>query len=521
MSRLANERRLSSSAQQSQSPSRLATDYREISSGPKPFHRQGWPRGVRQMLNGLGEVEFRLRRASPLQQLCGAGSEYGIKRLEEKLSSDVLPLLRPRPKQRVKTHLRLILARATRPCVALELDAFRRVYWAVCPEQTASTLTLEKTFLRQGPYDRLLSLFSNFPILPKLWCCLIDQWCDSISELLARVDADKDTLSRVFFRGQPVGEIVDVRPGLSDPHNNGRTVMRVQFQAGSLIYKPRSGHGEREWFRLIAYLNSMSFRPRLSAARVVCRRGYCWMEEIKFRSCKDRTEGRRFYRRLGGMIAAAYLLDAVDCHRDNVIASGEHPVLIDAEALWHGSEEKKTNCVDALHATGFLSATGRRSSYQYRSSLLGRTSPGAHTPHVGGTPLEARNFVDIIVAGFRQAWYCLLGTKERRVAFVRYLRNRPSRGYRRIYRSTAEYDAIIQASVQPAAMRDDNERNRVIAQSFLRNGAGQIITREEINALRRLDIPYFARTSSSGPRLPTDTLVPAELIEALRRGVHL
>lgn len=500
---------------------RVTRHRREECSRSEHFHVQACGCDFRRMLNGLGEVEFRQRMMSPLQQLCEAGSEYGIGRLEEKLSFELLPLLRPRPKQRVKTHLRQILARASRPCVAVELDAFRHAYRAIYSEQAASTLSMEKIFLRQGPYDRLLSLFSRFPILPKLWCRLIDQWCDSISELLARVSADKDTLSRVFFRGQPLGKIVDVRAGLSDPHNNGRTVMRVQFQAGSFIYKPRSGHGEREWFRFIAYLNNVSFRPKLIAARVLCRSGYCWMEEIKFGSCKDLLEGRRFYKRLGGMIAAAYLLDAVDCHRDNVIASGEHPVLIDAETLWHGSEKTKTDYVEALYATGFVSPTGRRSSYQYRSSPLGRTSPGRHTPHVDGTPLDASNYADVVIAGFRQAWHCLLGTKERRVAFLRYLRHCPSRGYRRIYRSTAEYDAIIRASVQPAAMRDDDERNRVIAQLCSRNGAGQIITREEINALRRLDIPFFVRTSSSKPPPATDTLVPAELIEAIRQGIHL
>lgn len=500
---------------------RLINDCGEVFWGRGCFHRRGGGCGVRQMLNGLADLEFTRRKASPLQNLCEAGSEYGIKRLEAKLSSDLIALLRPRPKQRIKNHLRQILVRATRPCLALELNAFRCAYRAMYPQQASSTLDLENKFLRQRPYDRLISLFNRFPVLAELWLQLIDQWCDSVSELLERVDADKHAVSRLFFRGRHLGQIADLRAGLSDPHNEGRTVVRVQFQAGALIYKPRSGYGEQEWFRFIAYVNAASFRPRLIAARTLCRSEYCWMEEVKFRPCEDRPAARRFYKRLGGTIAAAYLLNAVDCHRDNVIASGEHPVLVDAEALWHVAGEKNTNFLDALYATGFLPTTSRRSSYQYRSSVLGRTPPGRHTPYLGATPLRVSNYEDVILSGFRQAWRCLLGTKEGRIAFVRYLQRRRDRGYRRIYRSTAEYDAILRASVQPAAMRSGAERNLFIAQSCSRNAADQIITREEIKALKRLDVPYFVRRSSSRPRLPKDTVVPAELIEALRRGMHL
>src|SRR6202008_1043288 len=109
----------------------------------------------------------------------------------------------------------------------------------------------------------------RFPVLAKLWSQLICQWCDNVSELLARVERDKQALSRCFFHGQPVGEIIDLRAGLSDPHNKGRTVMHVRFQAGSIIYKPRRGHGEQEWFNLVDYLNVRYLRPKLKAARVL------------------------------------------------------------------------------------------------------------------------------------------------------------------------------------------------------------------------------------------------------------
>ena len=103
--------------------------------------------------------------------------------------------------------------------------------------------------------------------------------------------------------------------------------MELQFEADAVIYKPRPGDGEWKWSSLLEWMNAQTFQPRLRSGRVLRRKGYCWMERIEAGPCKNRAEARRFYERLGGLIAVAYLLRAVDCHRDNLIASGEDPVL--------------------------------------------------------------------------------------------------------------------------------------------------------------------------------------------------
>ena len=430
--------------------------------------------------------------------------------------------MRRKAKRRIKDDLRRILARVTRPCFALEFNAFRRAYEAIYSPQAFSPQLIEEKFLGERPYDRLISLFKKFPVLAELWSQLICQWRDSLSELLARVASDKDRVSRVFFRGRPVGNVIDLRTGLSDPHNKGRTVMRVHFEIGSIICKPRSGHGEQEWFKLVGYLNAASFRPKLVAARVLRRDGYCWMQEINFGPCKDEAAARRFYKRLGGMIAAAYLIRAVDCHRDNLIARGEHPVLVDAETLWHVTEEKKKKSLtDALYATGFLPSSGRRSSYQYRSSALGKSVPGKHTPHIADRPLTAECYENEIASGFRTAWRCLLGTTGRRAAFGRHLQRFAGRQWRRIYWSTKNYEAVRRAAIRPAVLRTGVDRDMLIARLCARNAVPRRVISQEMNALKRLDIPYFIQRANGLSPLPEDKAAPTEIIEALRRAVHL
>ena len=38
---------------------------------------------------------------------------------------------------------------------------------------------------------------------------------------------------------------------------------------------------------------------------------------------------KRFYERQGGYLALLYMLQATDFHHENLIAAGEHPVLLD------------------------------------------------------------------------------------------------------------------------------------------------------------------------------------------------
>src|SRR5207302_9333772 len=138
-------------------------------------------------------------------------------------------------------------------------------------------------------------------------------------------------------------------------------------------------------------------QPKLRAARVLRRKGYCWMECVGSASCKDEASARRFYQRMGGMIAAAYLLKAVDCHRENVIAAGECPVLVDVDALWHVSAVTKTQSpADVLYRTGFF-PNSKRLSLQSRRSVLGRTTTGNHLARIAANALEAARYTYQII----------------------------------------------------------------------------------------------------------------------------
>jgi lantibiotic modifying enzyme len=480
-----------------------------------------WGLDLRRMLSALADLEFSSNKRSPLATLCEAGTRFGFQELEERIAPKLLALVSKKAKRSLKRDLQRILERVTRPSLELEQKSYGLALAAIGdPATKTNSKFTERKFLGVKPSERLSSLFRKFPVLAGLWFQLISQWCNQVTELLVRVAAERSALSRAFLGGQPMGPIVDLRGGLSDPHNAGHTVMLLQFRAGSVIYKPRPGDGEWEWFSFLHGMNALSFQPRLRAAGVLRRNGYCWMERIEPSPCKDQPAARRFYRRMGGIIGAACVLRAVDCHRDNIIAAGEHPILVDAEALCHlSSETKAATSVDLLRQTGFLPGPNRR-SLQSRSSVLGPATVGQHVPRLRGHALSTARYDGEIVDGFRRAWSCTLGTTKRRVAFIRRLRRICSRKRRWIYRPTETYAAIARASIQPAALRSGIERELLIARFCSRKTVSAKIIHAEIAALKRLDIPYFARRIKQ-PLSFEKGSVPTEVIETLRRAFDL
>lgn len=481
--------------------------------------RARWATDVRRLLDALPDFEFRSTRATPLKKLCAAGASYGWRELETNIPVDYLANLSAKAKASVRRNLQHDLEWITRPCFDLEWTSFGLAMSSIglSPRQRDPG-EVDRMFLRERPGHRLFSLFKKFPVLARLWCQSIRQWRVHVKEVLFHFGQDRRSLSRTFFSNRQTRPIVDAHFGLSDRHHSGRTVVRLQFEGGSIIYKPRSGAGEAEWFSLLGWMNRRGFQPKLRAARVLPRKGYCWMEYGAPASLKSETAARRFYEQMGGIIAAAYLLKAVDCHRDNLIASGEHPILVDLDALWHVSPLTKTQSPpDLLYRTGFFPNADPR-SLQSRSSALGPGTAGKHVPRLAGRPLRPGHYKREMARGFARAWGCVLGISRTREAFARQLRRIRPTERRWIYRATETYAAIREASIQPAALRSGRERELLIRRLCRRGGVASTVGEAEVRALKQLDIPYFLARTNQG--LPLDqSTVPEELIKVFHTAV--
>jgi lantibiotic modifying enzyme len=407
------------------------------------------------------------RSATLLEQLCCVGVSFAEMGL--RLRPDHRQQLAPKARRSLASHLHKRLREATAPALSVYLHA---------AEAAARALALQTDVPLR---THLLRLFASFPALAPLWLALIANWRAATAELLRRLARDRTAIERTFFA---LGEVIDLRAGLSDPHAGGRTVMELRFRAGGLIYKPRPGHGERAWFDALRWLNSRGFEPPFRTLCILERQNHCWMEVASATPARSLAGVRRFYQRAGAMLALADRLGAVDCHRDNIIAAGEHPVLVDAETLLHprnGSGHSSSR----LFETGFLPLPPGAPGAEYRASGLSAAA-GPHLPMSHGEISDPADYRAELLEGFRLASSILASAEfSRRVARLRKLR------WRRIYRPTIDYDRISAESVLPDALRAAGERTARIAQRCARAGVSGRVLREELAAISQLDVPYF------------------------------
>lgn len=475
-------------------------------------------RAIAPLLRELEQIRFTSHRGSPLSRLCAAGAKHGWHEVERTTRKSLLQQLSAESRASLRRHLQRTLAQITAPCLELQWKSFILAMESLGLGQGAASESTERMFLRERPSYRLGSLFRRFPVLSQLWSLAICQWREHIVELLDRIGKDREAISCVFLDDCPIGSIKNIQPGLSDPHHGGRSVTLLEFEGGRIIYKPRSGRSEAAWFELLQWMNNHGFAPKLRAARVLERRSYSWMEFVEAASCKDQPAVKRFYERLGGMIAAAYLLKAVDCHRENVIAAGEYPILVDVDALWHVSPLTKSQSLgNLLYRTGFF-PNSRKRSLQSRSSVLGWSRTGKHLARVKGRPVVASEHREEIVRGFCRGWECLIGTSARRAAFGKRRRRIRAHPRRWIYLATEKYVAIRKASIGPAALLSGAAREALLERLCSRSSVNRAVRHAEIKALRQLDIPYFLRKTSEA--MPADSrTVPSEITEAIRNAL--
>src|SRR5205085_2879236 len=87
--------------------------------------------------------------------------------------------------------------------------------------------------------------------------------------------------------------------------------------------------------------------------------------------CPDVPAAARYYRRAGALLALFHALGSTGCHQHSLVASGEHPVLVDPETILHP-----------------------------------RAVPRGSPAEVGGARLAARRWMEesVLEAGFLPTW---------------------------------------------------------------------------------------------------------------------
>lgn len=209
-----------------------------------------------------------------------------------------------------------------------------------------------------SPHQRL-AFFQSYPVLFRTLVTKLDLWVESISEFLNRLQVDKVLLEEKFGISQDA-HLKKILPS-GDTHNNGRSVMVVEFSDGkSVVYKPRSTSLEIGFQEYLKFFNTVNPNLNLRCINVIDKATYGWVEFVSFFDHKDESESDIYHFKLGFLTAIVFSLNGVDIFFENLISSGADPVIIDLETMFHTSidVQNEKSLVKALQLFLFDSISG-------------------------------------------------------------------------------------------------------------------------------------------------------------------
>ncbi len=390
--------------------------------------------------------------------------------------------------------------------------------------------------------DVAQALFGEYPVLGRLAVEAAERWFRFSLELLEHLVEDRRLLEETFHGGAPLGTLQGLRGGAGDRHRAGRSVQILDFDSGlRLVYKPRSLSVDRHFQALLAWLDQRGDHLPSRPVALVDGGTYGWVEFVPVEDCESPEAVERFYERQGGHLALLYALDANDFHFENVIANGEHPVLVDLESLfaqrlqpldWTTAPGRASYAiVHSVLRTGLLPqprVSGDRFQGVDTSGLGGRagqTGPayatpeatatdrmhlarralpfggGENLPALAGEPQAALDHVEAIERGFGKVYATLLAHREELLAPDGPLAAFAGDHVRLILRPTQTYRMMELDSYHPDLLRDALERGRHFDRLWLGLGSKTLrpfIIQQECLELSRLDVPMF--TTRPGER---------------------
>jgi lantibiotic modifying enzyme len=352
----------------------------------------------------------------------------------------------------------------------------------------------------------LLETISEFPDLLETAAQLISTWIDAQRELFARLLRDKADLCSVFLRGRERLRVAHIRPGLSDPHDGGRTATTVEFvDHRRVIYKPRPSDREELWFEALHWLNQNGIRVLFRAPKILARRDYSWMEFLRRKSCASLSAVRLFYFRWGAQAGLAQILRATDLHRENWLAIGAQPILVDAELIGDAEpmssrkkrDSKHRQSLPALLQTGLLPLVSRDRAGFYRGiapfdATIPKSAPPKCWPRYKRVPQKPSMYVNDLVRGF-DAVASIFATPGLARKFFReiVLRTEWNKDGRILLQASSVYARLLRESFEARNMTSTGERWRCLLRECCASAARRRVGLAEARALLRSDIPKF------------------------------
>lgn len=179
-----------------------------------------------------------------------------------------------------------------------------------------------------------VEFFKKFPVLARIIAQYSYQTIYTFRLLVARLSQDWSEIANYFFYKHIPNKLVNIETDLSDPHNQGLTVIILEFNLGKkLVYKPKNLKIAEKFQKLLYFLNQRG-KTEFPILKIWVKKYYGYVEYVShYADCENAQGASRFYKQMGGYLAILKLLSGTDMHSENLIAFGKKCYLIDLETL--------------------------------------------------------------------------------------------------------------------------------------------------------------------------------------------
>lgn len=377
-----------------------------------------------------------------------------------------------------------------------------------------------------------LSLWEEYPVLARQVLETINRWVENSLELIQHLSQDWEQICYHFQPSVDPGKLVKIKRGQGDSHNNGKSVTILQFSSDwQLVYKPRSLAVDEHFQQILLWLNAKGFKPNFQTLKSLNFNNYGWVEFVSSSPCSCQAEINRFYQRQGGYLGLLYILEATDFHFENLIAAGEHPILIDLESLFHLHSDFQTTAAENLDRemvgdsvlrvgllpqivwgntqaagidmSGLGGAEGQLSPDKIpKISQIGTDTMkierqqtmmvgSQNRPKLNQEEINVWEYTEFIIDGFQKIYEIILEhDQELREILTQFAEDQ----IRVVMRPSRIYALLLRESYHPDFLRDALERDRLFDKLWIevknRPQLSQIIKAEQ-EALWKSDIPLF------------------------------
>ncbi len=355
-----------------------------------------------------------------------------------------------------------------------------------------------------------------------------------------------------YFGIEEESNIYFVRSGISDLHNNGKSVFVIEFTGRErLVYKPRTGANEVAFYCILNYLYKQCGLTERKY-KVMDQTDCCWCEYLQQEKCRNNSQIKKYYERMGILLFAAYMFGAGDLHEENLLTCGEFPMVVDLEVItrqnvYHtGPIEWKIQ--SSVMYTGILPVLhwGKNGKGIY-AGALGDVSSGRQLPFqipvvvnrkstdmrviytsrfrsklgcYGGAGANFCAYRDEIIEGYQAAYDYAVHAKEKLQIMLMHaaggIKNRI------LYEDTQKYVMLLQSSFHPDLMLDAADREIYLEK--IREGRKtkqEGIIRQEILALLKRDIPlFYQKADETAVKINEEIADDAPELESPMQTIH-